>query len=226
MPTWETLPPAEIFADRAGKATVGARYASAVSATHFHVQLARDERFNDCVVDTRVDGKIVALEARGLAPGAYLARVSTIDDDDFEGAFSTVARFAVLAAKPEPAAAPWKPAPPSSRYSIVTRLSYDLPAHGVGLVSVRIKDNDGRPATGLTVLIRAADGAVIDAVRPSGDPGTYTAHVRWHVSLSELALEVEASDAREALSFSLPYEAAPLPRLPAGGCAGAPGAVR
>jgi hypothetical protein len=65
------------------------------AASSFHVQLARDESFNDLIVNAEIPAKVTTFEARKLAPGLYFARVSGIDDDKFEGAYGPVAKVLV-----------------------------------------------------------------------------------------------------------------------------------
>ncbi|MDP3278904.1 MAG: FecR domain-containing protein [Deltaproteobacteria bacterium] len=60
----------------------------------WHVQLARDERFNDLIVDARVPAAVTNLDA-DVTTGRYFARVSAVDADGFEGRPSSVQRFAV-----------------------------------------------------------------------------------------------------------------------------------
>jgi LysM repeat protein len=101
-PTWRSVPDAILFTKAAGgDADLSAGYEAGegVVAAHFHVQLARDAAFNDLAFDTRVEATIDKLEVQALKPGAYFARVSAIDNDDFEGPFArplafTVARLA------------------------------------------------------------------------------------------------------------------------------------
>ncbi len=60
------------------------------TSTKWHVQVSRDERFNDLVADAIVAVDITRLEAKGLVPGKYYARVSGYDGDKFEGPFGEV----------------------------------------------------------------------------------------------------------------------------------------
>ena len=98
-PTWSTPPTIELAGDR-GTAAWRGGYApgEGSEAAQFHVQLARDERFNDLIVETRVPASVNALAAVDLPVGAYLARVSAFDSDGLEGPFSAVAKFTVVAA--------------------------------------------------------------------------------------------------------------------------------
>ena len=62
----------------------------------YRVQLARDERMNDLLVDARVAASPAArLSARAVPPGDYFARVSAIDGDEFQGPPSATARVRV-----------------------------------------------------------------------------------------------------------------------------------
>lgn len=63
----------------------------------YRVQLARDERMNDLLVDARVAASPGArLQARAVPPGDYFARVSAIDGDEFQGPPSATARVRVV----------------------------------------------------------------------------------------------------------------------------------
>ncbi|MBX3231992.1 MAG: FecR domain-containing protein [Labilithrix sp.] len=88
-------------------APASAPAASAASApipppAEWHVQVARDKDFNDVVVDGRVPLATSAIEVKNAGPGAYYARVSAIDDDRFEGKWSTVASYVVAQATAPP----------------------------------------------------------------------------------------------------------------------------
>ncbi|HEX2568636.1 MAG TPA: LysM domain-containing protein [Polyangia bacterium] len=72
----------------------------------WHVQVARDLRFNDLVVDTRVPADTTRLEAQGLAGGTFYARVSGIDAERFEGKFSPPAEVRVAELRVVPATGP------------------------------------------------------------------------------------------------------------------------
>lgn len=76
--------------------------AAGPAAVEWHVQLARDAEFDDLVVDTRVPASTRTIEARGAAAGRYFARASAIDDDRFEGKWSSVARAVVASLETTP----------------------------------------------------------------------------------------------------------------------------
>jgi hypothetical protein len=80
---------------RAGAAATGGAAAPATLPAEWHLQVARDPRFNDLVLDTRVPQSVMQLSTRQLAAGRYLARVSAIDADHFEGPFGPVADITV-----------------------------------------------------------------------------------------------------------------------------------
>ncbi len=63
----------------------------------FHVQLAKDAAFTDLITDTRVPSTIVRLDAKGLTVGSYFARVSAIDNDEFEGPYGVPTSAEVVA---------------------------------------------------------------------------------------------------------------------------------
>lgn len=90
--------------------------------TGFHLQLARDERFNDLVLDARVAASVTRLEAPGLVAGTYFAQVRAVDAEGFEGPPTPLLR-AVIEAGPvvesppppvvtPPAVTPAAPPPP------------------------------------------------------------------------------------------------------------------
>lgn len=112
-PTWIAAPPAELSVADTGTLTAkyGPGTGAGPAAEVWHVQIAQDENFLDLLVDVRVPARITALEAKGLAPGAYLARVSAIDADSFEGPWGAVATTKVVLAPPPPPLPPPPPAP-------------------------------------------------------------------------------------------------------------------
>ncbi len=67
----------------------------------WHVQLARDARFNDLIVDSRIPVEVVNLDAQ-LTAGQYFARIAAVDADGFEGRPSAVQQFRVATARLDP----------------------------------------------------------------------------------------------------------------------------
>lgn len=100
-PIWTTPPSLTLFESPTSVivAEYGAREGSTTKVSAWHVQLARDGIFRDVVVDTRVPPEVKRLEAQPSAPGRYYMRVSAIDDDAFEGPFSTTERTIVVAVR-------------------------------------------------------------------------------------------------------------------------------
>lgn len=90
-PKWITALPAVVFAAAPVDVTgqFGPGTGPGPKAAKWHVQISRDDAFNDLVVDATVALDVTKVEARGLVAGAYQARVSAIDDDQFEGPFGT-----------------------------------------------------------------------------------------------------------------------------------------
>ena len=86
-PRWVTSLPAITFAS--APVDVDGWFAPSLTpgpaATSWHVQLSKDEAFNDLLVDARVGLDVKHVDARGLTAGTYYARVSAIGDDQFEG---------------------------------------------------------------------------------------------------------------------------------------------
>jgi opacity protein-like surface antigen len=108
-PAWTSAPPRTLIAldvpgGGTGGASLTATYAPAAAgkgpaAARWHVELARDEKFNDFVVDATVPAEIVKLETKQLPSGTYYVRVAGIDADKFEGKFGATTITRVLAAK-------------------------------------------------------------------------------------------------------------------------------
>jgi nucleoid-associated protein YgaU len=86
-PEWAAAPTLVLTAGGAADVSATFRAGSGQGAVpaRFRVQLARDERFNDLIVDARVPATTLQLEARNLSAGTYLGRVAAIDADHFEG---------------------------------------------------------------------------------------------------------------------------------------------
>jgi hypothetical protein len=115
-PAWLAAPPTEMAVTESG--SIAAKYgpgaSSGPAADAWHIQIARDDAFNDLVVDVRVPAAVTDLEAKNLGPGIYLIRVSAIDADTFEGPFGTVATTKVTLAPPlPPPPSPQPPPPPT-----------------------------------------------------------------------------------------------------------------
>ncbi len=97
-PEWMHAPARALFAAADGVEIVGSFHAGGApgpQAAEWHVQLARDEAFNDLFFDGRVPALVRELRVRQVPTGEYFARVSAIDADKFEGPFAPVARVAV-----------------------------------------------------------------------------------------------------------------------------------
>ena len=69
-PAWVVAPPSDLAVTDAGAiaAKYGAGTGAGPAAASWHVQVARDEAFNDLVVDARVPVAVTDLEAKGLTP--------------------------------------------------------------------------------------------------------------------------------------------------------------
>jgi hypothetical protein len=107
-PGWSTAPPRTLLG--LDTASLKARYASpsdgkGPAVDRWHVQLAKDDRFNDLVVDATVPADVIELEAKELTSGLYYVRVSGIDADKFEGKFGPTQTIRVMTAKVAPAEA-------------------------------------------------------------------------------------------------------------------------
>ncbi len=106
-PVWSTPVPGLALAE--GEADLALAFGPPASpagpaAAQWHIQLSRDADFDDLLVDTRVPFATRAIEAKGASVGKYYARASAIDDDQFEGKWSSVASVVVasLASTPLP----------------------------------------------------------------------------------------------------------------------------
>ena len=64
----------------------------------YRVQVGTDDRLREIVSDTKVPAEVRRFEIRAPAPGHYYARVSAIDDDNFEGPFGRAAWVLVVRA--------------------------------------------------------------------------------------------------------------------------------
>jgi hypothetical protein len=96
-PEW-TQPPQRLALTSNGSADVGGAYgvSSGSVASQWRVQIARDQRFEDMVVDETLPPGVTRLDTRELSPGAYMARVRVIDSEGFQSAFSTPAAFTIV----------------------------------------------------------------------------------------------------------------------------------
>lgn len=103
-PTWTApfAPLALVDGDeRAELRGTYARGSSGPAPVVWHVQLSRDDRFNDLVVDARVPAAVTNLDAQ-VGEGRYFARVSAVDADGFEGPPSAVASVRVARVAHDP----------------------------------------------------------------------------------------------------------------------------
>lgn len=100
-PTWASIPANVLPFTGASTQPIIAEYDLTPAnprIMQWHVQVARDESFRDIASDTLVPVAIKRLEIQTPSPGHYIARVSALDDDHFEGPFSAPARFLVVGA--------------------------------------------------------------------------------------------------------------------------------
>ncbi len=100
--------PGVVFASVGGTADAAWGYTAGgdgAPPARWHVQLARDPRFDDPLTDAQVPAAVIRLEAHGLRPGGYVARVSAVDDRGAEGPWSPEVRLVVAAPRMVPTAA-------------------------------------------------------------------------------------------------------------------------
>lgn len=101
-PEWQaSLPPLVLSLEDA--VGVSATYApgkgDGPAPAKWHVQLARDVRFNDVVIDVEVPADVVKLEGKNLISGEYFARVAAIDAEKFHGPFGATSALRVATVK-------------------------------------------------------------------------------------------------------------------------------
>lgn len=106
-PVWTTRP-SLVLLDQ-GTASIAGEYDVPPAGAHgstppvaavasWHVQIARDGIFRDVAVDTTAPVGVRRLEVRPPGPGRYYIRVSSVDDDHFEGPYGVIARVMVVKA--------------------------------------------------------------------------------------------------------------------------------
>lgn len=101
-PRWTKLPLRVLLDRGAGAPSIIGEYdlpASASAAaplSEWRVQVGRDERFRDLVLDAKVPVATKRFEGKTPGPGHYWLRVSAIDDDHFEGPFGPAALVLVV----------------------------------------------------------------------------------------------------------------------------------
>ena len=98
-PVWTTPPPL-VLLDRGSASIVGEYDVPPAGPTvaSWHVQIARDGIFRDVAVDTTAPVGVRRLEAQPPGAGRYYIRVSSVDDDHFEGPYGVIARVLVVKA--------------------------------------------------------------------------------------------------------------------------------
>ncbi len=111
-PIWTTPPPSYVLqqepAPVSGVYAAGTGLPGAPTPAGWRVQVARDERFNDLVVDTRAPVEVTRLDLR-VPPGRYHTRVMAIDDDQFESSPGQAAPVVIAGVETVPAG-PGQPA--------------------------------------------------------------------------------------------------------------------
>ena len=94
-PMWSKLPLRVLVDKGAGAPPIVGEY-DGTKANEWHVQVGRDDKFRDVVVDTKVPVATKRFEGKMPGPGHYYLRISAIDDDKFEGPFGDTARILVV----------------------------------------------------------------------------------------------------------------------------------
>lgn len=99
-PVWTKLPLRVLLDKGSGAPPIVGEYDlppnPVTPASEWRVQVGRDERFRDLVVDTKVPVATKRFQGQTPGPGHYWLRVSAIDDDHFEGPFGAPALILVV----------------------------------------------------------------------------------------------------------------------------------
>ncbi len=174
----------------------------------FHVQLARDDAFHDLVVDTRVPVSVLRLDAKNVAAGSYFARVSAIDNDQFEGPYGVSSATEVVPIEGDAA-------PHAARIPIpVGRYSCSIDGGAFALVSAPLvvsrtrahkiacsTDPSGANASSFDVTAEAFGAKVVDAAvtRKDDTSGTLTFKLTDSagVSVPDAAVAIQTKDGLE-----------------------------
>ncbi|MBP9114433.1 MAG: FecR domain-containing protein, partial [Polyangiaceae bacterium] len=99
-PVWAKAPANVVWTEGEQMGMLAGKYqmpAGAAAPATWHVQIAKDDTFDELLVDARVGGEKDELLAKNVPVGAYFSRVSAIDADKFEGTFSRPSRTIVAA---------------------------------------------------------------------------------------------------------------------------------
>ena len=168
-PSWTTGP--SRFVDLGAGATVTMQWTQIASAAHYRVEIVTTAGVE--LTSAEVGAGVTAFEAHRLAPGAYVAHVSTIDGDRFESVRSLDRAFDIVAVDVLPPAAP--PAVPAADADLTTPVPPRVVAAGSRLVApsgMTCGLGDAAPTAALTftgagdteLRCVAADGSAIAAV--------------------------------------------------------------
>jgi TolB-like protein len=86
-PVWVNMPPQFLLVRGPASFQASYRPGSGAPPSHWHVQVASDDAFQQPRIDTTVEGKVTDLDAKELPAGRWFVRVSAIDDNRVEGPF-------------------------------------------------------------------------------------------------------------------------------------------
>ena len=95
-PTWESEDDLAILVPRGRLGGFEARWGLAKRAKRYRLEVARDVRFRQVLVDATVGAGVRKFAARELKPGSYFARVSSIDGHRLEGRASKVRAVQIM----------------------------------------------------------------------------------------------------------------------------------
>lgn len=98
-PTWEAGPPAQVIGLPGIVGQVRGRWNAVAEAESYLVQLGRAPEGGELLSTVTVDAKVRSFELRGLPPGVYYLRVSSIDADGFESPPGPPARVELVGAE-------------------------------------------------------------------------------------------------------------------------------
>jgi hypothetical protein len=97
-PIWTGLPPSVLLDQGSGAPSIIGTYdaKSGTSPAEWHVQVARDDAFDEILADSKAPAEKHRFEGKLPSAGHFFIRVSAIDADQFESPFGTTAHVLVI----------------------------------------------------------------------------------------------------------------------------------
>ncbi|OJY29099.1 MAG: hypothetical protein BGO98_42660 [Myxococcales bacterium 68-20] len=228
-PVWSTPVPGLALTE--GEADLALAFAppaspSGPAAAQWHIQLSRDADFDDLLVDTRVPFATRAIEAKGASVGKYYARASAIDDDQFEGKWSSVASVVVasLASTPLPGRKTRIEVTPSSVTcaidGVVQQSPFEIDRNAAQTIACSTEDGGQRASlemprlpfgrvNAVAELVPAAGAATSVRVRLTDDAGAPIENVSVAVETAPSGMRIGPFGAGGAGAFVAPLALAP-----------------